>query len=63
MIRKKVQINCEIFAYGKNNPTSQLNKPLTCLKIEQNKTPDEQQVIFRPELFYNYINLRLKNSQ
>ena len=30
---------------------------------KQNKTPAEQRDIFRPELFYNYINLRLKNSQ
>ena len=28
----------------------------------QNKTPAEQRDIFRPELFYNYINLRLKNN-
>ena len=27
-----------------------------------NKTPAEQRDIFRPELFYNYINLRLKNN-
>ena len=28
-----------------------------------NKTPAEQRDIFRPKLFYNYINLRLENSQ
>ena len=28
-----------------------------------NKKPAEQRDIFRPKLFYNYINLRLKNSQ
>ena len=28
-----------------------------------NKTPAEQRDIFLPELFYNYINLRLMNSQ
>ena len=27
-----------------------------------NKTPAEERDIFRPELFYNYINLRLKNN-
>ena len=27
-----------------------------------NKTPAEQRDIFRPELFYNYISLRLKNK-
>ena len=27
------------------------------------KKPAEQRDIFRPKLFYNYINLRLKNSQ
>ena len=28
----------------------------------ENKTPAEERDIFRPELFYNYINLRLKNN-
>ena len=28
----------------------------------KNKTPAEQRDIFRPKLFYNYINLSLKNS-
>ena len=28
----------------------------------KNKTPAEERDIFRPELFYNYINLRLKNN-
>ena len=28
-----------------------------------NKRPAERRDIFRPKLFYNYINLRLKNSQ
>ena len=32
------------------------------LKINRNKTPAEERDIFRPELFYNYINLRLKNN-
>ena len=27
-----------------------------------NKTPADQRDIFRPELFYNYISLRLKNK-
>ena len=30
--------------------------------IKKNKTPAEERDIFRPELFYNYINLRLKNN-
>ena len=29
---------------------------------KSNKTPAEQRDIFRPELFYNYISLRLKNK-
>ena len=28
----------------------------------KNKMPAEQRDIFRPELFYNYISLRLKNK-
>ena len=31
-------------------------------KQKSNKTPAEQRDIFRPELFYNYIGLRLKNK-
>ena len=31
--------------------------------VKRNKTPAELRDIFRPKLFYNYINLRLKNSQ
>ena len=30
--------------------------------MSENKTPAEQRDIFRPELFYNYISLRLKNK-
>ena len=33
------------------------------LKLKLNKTPAEQRDIFRPKLFYNYINLKLKKSQ
>ena len=29
---------------------------------KENKTPAEERDIFRPELFYKYINLRLKNN-
>ena len=32
------------------------------MKRVLNKTPAEERDIFRPELFYNYINLRLKNN-
>ena len=32
------------------------------LSLNKNKTPAEERDIFRPELFYNYINLRLKNN-
>ena len=31
-------------------------------EMKLNKTPAEERDIFRPELFYNYINLRLKNN-
>ena len=33
------------------------------LNLSGSKTPAEQRNVFRPKLFYNYINLRLKNSQ
>ena len=40
--------------YNMENPS--------CPNFNENKTPAEQRDIFRPELFYNYINLRLKNN-
>ena len=36
-------------------------KPFIAI-VSKNKTPAEERDIFRPELFYNYINLRLKNN-
>ena len=35
---------------------------MQCFVYFSNKTPAEQRDIFRPELFYNYISLRLKNK-
>ena len=35
---------------------------MTPFEMSFNKTPAEERDIFRPELFYNYINLRLKNN-
>ena len=44
------------------------NNIINCLgfqlfRLKTNKTPAEQRDISRPKLFYNYIKLRLKNSQ
>ena len=38
------------------------NDSSTFIVLCINKTPAEQRDIFRPELFYNYISLRLKNK-
>ena len=46
------------------NPRSETNETQDTQQSGSkiNKTPAEERDIFRPELFYNYINLRLKNN-
>ena len=48
---------------SKKAAEAEMKNKQVCISIESsNKTPAEERDIFRPELFYNYINLRLKNN-
>ena len=49
----------QVFRYS-HMPFRNFNFELTSLN---NKTPADQRDIFRPKLFHNDINLRLKSSQ